>query len=265
MEPSPVKETALRLGLPVYLYDKIRPADTLERVRVLSPDFLVVVSFGFLLPAALLSAAKIAPLNIHPSLLPRHRGASPMPWTLLEGDTETGVTVIRMNERMDAGPIVAQQTTSVKDGEDLHGLEARLSFLGAELIVRTLDDWESGKIHPRPQEEALATYTKKFTKDDARLDFSLPAAVLERRVRALKGWPGTFATFGGKRLLVHRAQAVPGAGKPGTVLSSGDAGIQVAAGEGALLIQVIQLEGKKEMPAGEFLRGFPVGSGRTFE
>jgi methionyl-tRNA formyltransferase len=264
-EPSPIKAEALSLKLPVRIYDKAGAAETLEAVRALEPDFLVVVSFGFLLSGAMLAAPKLAPLNIHPSLLPRHRGASPMPWTLLEGDVETGVTVIRMNERMDAGPIVSQVKTEVLAGEDLTSLEARLAALGAELIVRTLDRWGEVSAHAAAQDESRATYTRKFNKEDARLDFSLPAAVLERRVRALRGWPGTFAAYAGKRLLVHRAAVVPGSGKPGTVLACGDAGIAVAAGESALLLQTVQLEGKKALSAGEFLRGFPIAAGRTFE
>lgn len=265
VEASPIKETALSMGLPVAIYDPTQPSVTLSEIRKLEPDFLVVVSFGYLLKRDFLSVAKIAPLNIHPSLLPRHRGASPMPWTLLEGDRETGVTVIRMNERMDAGEIVSQVRTPVHPTEDLLTLEDRLAGMGARLIVETLDAWEAGALKPKAQDEAQATYTKKFSKDDARLDFRQPADVLERRVRALKGWPGTFAVIKGKRLLVREAVVTGGAGKPGTILRAEGENLEVAAGTRALALKVVQLEGKKEMAAADFLRGFPLKAGERFE
>lgn len=246
------------------MYEKAKAAEALAHLRKLSPDFLVVVSFGHLLSREFLGVPAVAPLNIHPSLLPRHRGASPMPWTILEGDEETGVTIIRMNERMDAGDIAAQQRIPVGT-DDLPALEARLREVGARLIVDTLDRWENNAVQPVPQDESKATYTKKFSKEDARLDFSQPAEVLARRVRALKGWPGTYAPFRGKRLLVHAASASAGSGRPGAALRADAAGIEIGTGRGALVVTRVQLEGKKEMAAGEFLRGFPVKPGDSFE
>lgn len=266
LAPSPIGEAAARLGLPVRPFVRSESARILEWLRALRPDFLVTVSFGFILSGDLLSCAARAPLNIHPSLLPRHRGASPMPWTILSGDPETGVTVIRMNERMDAGNIVAQERTPVAPGEGLISLEKRLRVLGAQLIVRVLDDWEKAEPRERSQDESQATYTRKFSKEDARLDFALTAPELERRVHAFQGWPGTFARVSGKRLIVHEAEALTDFdGPPGQVLAAGADGIVVAARSGALRLRIVQMEGRRPAEAADFLRGFKLKPGDRFE
>ena len=264
-EGSPIKQAALDLKLPVHDYEKVHAGKVLEAVKALSPDFLIVVSFGFILSRDFLNLPKISALNIHPSLLPCYRGASPMPWTLLEGDRRTGVSVICMNERMDAGDVAMQASVALEGNEDLPMLEKNLSVLGGELIVRVLDEWKSGTIHPAPQDEKSATYTRKFTKEDARLNFSLSAEVLERRVRALRGWPGTFCLVQGKRLVVHEAVVVSGSGVPGTRLASDPGKVEIACGSDALSLKNVQLEGKKPMPTADFLRGFPLKAAEKFE
>jgi methionyl-tRNA formyltransferase len=259
---SPVKERALSLGIPVFQPISLRTPETAEELRRLNPTVLVLAAYGLLLPAPFLDIAPHGGLNIHPSLLPRHRGPSPVAWTLLEGDREAGVTIFLMDQGMDSGPILSQRRMPIGEGETTGGLTARLAREGADLIVETLRRWLRGEIVPEPQDESKATFSRLLRKEDGELDFHQPAPVLERRVRALSPWPGTFTRWNGQRLSVLRARAVlgPASTRPGAVVAlpgggSGAPTVGIGTAEGILGLLEVQAEGRRALPADEFIRG----------
>lgn len=257
---SPVKERASRLGLPVLQPRTLRTPEALVELRGLRPTVLVLAAYGLLLPAAFLAIPPRGGLNVHPSLLPRHRGPAPVAWTILEGDSQAGVTVFLMDEGMDTGPNLAQRRAAVEERETAGALTARLAREGAALLVETLTPWLAGEVTPTPQDESLATYSRLLRKEDGELDLGRPAARLERQVRAYQPWPGTFTRWRGQRLNVLQAAALPslGAGRPGEVLSlfeAGGAAVGIVTGEGVLRLQVVQLEGRRALSAEEFVRG----------
>jgi methionyl-tRNA formyltransferase len=268
LRPSPVKELAAARGLPVLQPARARDADFLAALRGLAPDLIVVAAYGQLLPPAILALPPHGCLNVHASLLPRWRGAAPVQWAILEGDAETGVTLMGMDAGLDTGPVIAAARTPVEPEDTGGTLHDRLARLGGELLVRTLPDWLAGRLTPRPQPAAGVTYARKLGKADGAADWCRPAAALARQVRALDPWPGVFTGLpgGGGVLKIWRAAARPGpAGAPGTVLEAGPGRLAVACGEGALELLEVQREGRRRLPAREFLAGCPLVSGTRLE
>lgn len=270
LQPTPVKEAALRLGLPVWQPLRCRAPEFLEQIRGLAPDLIVVVAYGQLLPPALLEIPPHGCLNVHASLLPRHRGAAPIQWALLEGDPETGVTLMRMDAGLDTGPVVAQDREVIRPEDTAQTLHDRLAARGAALLRRTLPDYLAGRITPRPQPAEGATYARKLTREDGRLDWTRPAAELHRRLRALTPWPGayTYLPAGERRLLlkVWAATVVPAApGEPGAVLAAGAGGVVVRCGADALCLTELQREGGRRLPAAEFLAGHRLEPGTRLD
>ncbi len=269
LQPTPVKEVALRHGLPVLQPLKARDPQFIEAIRALNPDLVVVAAYGQILPQALLDVPRHGCLNVHTSILPRHRGAAPIQWAILDGDAGTGVTIMKMDAGLDTGAVVSEARTRIEDEDNAQTLHDRLARLGGELLVRTIPGYVTGQVVPVPQPSEGATYARKITKEDSALDWKLPARVLWNRVRGLTPWPGTAATLqraaGPLPLKVWRAELLPGpCGEPGVVLAADRDGILIACGEGALRVLELQREGGKRLPVQSFLAGFPVQPGDRF-
>ena len=228
---------------------RLRSEEGRSVLRDWRPDGLLLVAYGQLVPDDLLALAARPPLNVHPSLLPRHRGAAPVAATILAGDAEGGVTLMVMEPRLDAGPIVAQWRVPLSGRETTPELEARLASLAAEVVPAELGAWASGALEPRPQDERAATLVRPFRREDGRLDWSRGAVDLDRRVRALQPWPGAWTTVDGRRLHVRRAHPLPGFDNvPIGALLPGDP-VRVACGRGALGLELVQPEGRAPMDA----------------
>jgi methionyl-tRNA formyltransferase len=257
LTPPPVKEAALARGLPLWQPPTLRAPAAVTHLRALAPDLIVVVAFGQILRANVLEIPPHGCLNVHGSLLPKYRGAAPVPAAILAGEAETGVTLMRMDEGMDTGPIMAQATCAIGPDDTTTSLADRLCRLGADLLVETLPRWLAGKIVPRPQDESQATYCRTIAKSDGWLDWGLPAEVLARQVRAYIPWPTAFTSWQGRPLKVLRALPLPdwrGAGQPGQAIALDD-GMGAVTGQGALQLLEVQLAGKRAMEMGDFLRG----------
>lgn len=270
--PPPVKELALRLGVPVFQPVRAREEGFIARLRELQPDLIVVLAYGQILPQAILDIPRYGCLNVHTSLLPRWRGAAPIQWAILEGDAETGVTIMRMDAGLDTGGIVSTCATPIGPDDNAQTVHDRLGVLGAELLVRTITRYVGGEMPPRPQPVEGVTYARKLAKEDGRLDWSLPARVLHNRLRAFTPWPGTFTFLPAQPkpliLKVWRAEIALGDGlqspptaKPGEVISADKAGLLIGCREGALRLVEVQKEGSRRMSAAEFLAGHPIAAG----
>ncbi|MFZ5917749.1 MAG: methionyl-tRNA formyltransferase [Chloroflexota bacterium] len=259
LTPPPVKEVALALGLPLWQPPTLRAPEAVARLRALAPHLIVVVAFGQILRPDVLGIPPHGCLNVHGSLLPRHRGPAPVAAAILAGETGSGVTLMRLDAGMDTGPILAQAACPILPDDTTASLGARLSCLGADLLIETLPRWLAGEITPRPQDEAQATYCRLMSKADGRLNWDNPAAYLARQVRACLPWPAAFTNWQGQPLKVLRAATLPdwqGQGEPGQVITLDD-GTGVVTGEGVLRLEEVQLAGKRAMPIEEFLRGQP--------
>ncbi len=265
LRPPPVKELALAHNIPVLQPESLKREEAVAWIKEKEPDVIVVAAFGQILPPAVLRIPPHGCLNVHPSLLPRYRGATPIPAAILNGDGETGITIILMDEGLDSGPVVARRVVPVSPEDTAGSLEEKLSRLGAELLLEILPLWLEGKIVPLPQ-EGEPSYTRPLRKEDGLIDWQLPAEILARRVRAFNPWPGAFTFWKGKLLKIWKAipASSPPGSAPGAVFRDGE-GIKVACGEGALLLLEIQLESKSKMTPEEFVRGHRdfVGSALT--
>lgn len=259
---SPVGERAAVLGLPALAPERLRAPESVAAVTALAPGLLVLADYGQLVPPSLLDLPRHGALNLHPSLLPRHRGAAPIPAAILAGDLETGVTLMRMDAGLDSGPIVAQRRITLSGRETAPKLEAALAVMAAELLATSLRGWLAGELPAIAQPAGGATLTRPLRREDGRLDPHLPGAELERRVRALQPWPGTYAETGAGRLIVWVAQPVPGQGaEPGLIVADGD-GLALGVADGTLRLLEVQLGGGRRMSGADLRRGHPdlVGS-----
>jgi methionyl-tRNA formyltransferase len=227
------------------------------------PDALVVAAYGLILPRELLDAGRFGALNIHASLLPRWRGAAPIQRALLAGDAETGISIMQMDAGLDTGPVLLQKRIPITPEDDAASLHDKLAVLGSEAIVAALDDIEAGRARAAPQPEEGVTYAAKIDKRDAHLDWSRPAAELERAVRALRPAPGAFGFLEGEPVKIWRARVVGATGNPGTIIEAGN-DVVLACGEGALAVSELQRAGGRRLSAAEFLRGHPLAPGARF-
>lgn len=258
LSASPVKRLAVQLGLPVLQPTTLRDPEAAGTLAALRPDVLVVVAYGLILPQAILDVPRLGCLNIHASLLPRWRGAAPIQRAILAGDAETGVTIMGMEAGLDTGPMLLREAEPIGPEESAGRLHDRLALQGARLIVAALDQLERGDARFTPQPVEGVTYAAKLDKSEAILDWALPAPDLARRVRAFDPWPVAETTLDGRQLRVWAARPLEAAAAdapPGTVLRAGEAGIEVACGQGLLNLDRVQLAGGKPLPAGEFVRG----------
>jgi methionyl-tRNA formyltransferase len=257
---SPVKQLALSKGLEIIQPESLKAAGTIEKLASFAPDLIVVAAFGQILPQEVLALPKSGCINVHPSLLPRYRGASPIATAILQGDEITGVTIMLLDIGMDTGPILSRREVSISAGDTTGSLTAKLAQVGARLLMETLPLWIDGRIKPQPQEESRASYSGVINKGDGEIDWRLPALELWRRVRAFDPWPGCYARWGGRRLKLSKAVPLYGdkPGEPGKVIAlspPAPAAVGVETGDGVLGLLAIQLEGKREMSADEFVRG----------
>jgi methionyl-tRNA formyltransferase len=257
----PVKLLALEHGIPVLQPVKVRHPDAIEEIRALKPDLIVVVAFGQILPKALLEIPTRGCINVHASLLPRYRGAAPLNWCIINGETETGVTTMMMDVGLDTGDMLLKRTTPIDPDEDTSSLHNRLSGIGAELLAETLDLAAQGRLAPEKQDDALTCYAPMLKKEDGLIDWGKDAPGIKNLVRGMTPWPGAFTYLEDKLIKVYRVQSASGSGSPGEVLAAGRDGIEVACGEGSVLIHELQLEGKKRLPAAEFLAGCKLAPG----
>jgi methionyl-tRNA formyltransferase len=254
----PVKRLALEHGIPVIQAQTLKSSEVLEKLASLQPELIIVAAFGYVLPPAVLSLPKFACLNVHPSLLPRHRGPSPVANTILCGDELSGVTIMLMDSGMDTGPILAQEKVGISFMDTTGSLSSRLADVGAKLLLETLPVWLGGKLEPQAQDESQATYSKLITSEDAEIDWHLSAVELWRRVRAYDPWPGCYTWCQGKRLKIHEAAPLDDVaeGEIGEVVALKDPpGVGVTTGRGILGLGQVQLEGKRKMSVDDFVRG----------
>lgn len=267
LRSTPVAAFAREHGMPILTPTRLRSDEARAALADFAPDGLLLVAYGQLVPQDLLDLGTRPPLNVHPSLLPRHRGAAPVAGTILAGDAEGGVTLMVMTARLDAGPIVAQWPVPLTGQETTPGLEARLADLAAEVVPPELERWAAGPIESVEQDERRATYVREFTRVDGWIDWRRPAEEIDRQVRALQPWPGAWTTLDDRRVHVRRARVVPGIDDvPIGALLPGDAP-RVACGIGALELEIVQPEGRPTMPADAWRRGLArehvmLGAGR---
>jgi methionyl-tRNA formyltransferase len=258
----PVKHWAVAHGVPVYQPKSFRKEpQAIDALRDLKPEVIVVAAYGLILPLAVLDAPPFGCLNVHGSILPRHRGAAPITSAILAGDAETGITIMQMDAGLDTGPMLAIARESIRADDTTASLSERLSHIGARLIADTLPKYLRGEIVPQPQPADGATYSPKIDKTNARIDWSRPAVEIERMVRAYQPWPGTFTTWNGQMLKVLKAEIGDrGSGirdQVGLVAKLGDGSIGVMTVEGVLVLKEIQLAGRKALKAEDFVRGQP--------
>jgi methionyl-tRNA formyltransferase len=253
--PSAVKEAALRLGIPVHQPERVRRLEAVEWLRSLAPDVMVIVGYGQIVPQSVIDIAPLGIVNVHSSLLPKYRGAAPVPWAIARGETRTGVTTMRIDAGLDTGDILLAKETEIGPEETAVELNARLAALGADLLIETLEGLEAGRIVPRKQDAAQATFAPLLKKEDGLVDWREAAPSIHNRVRGMQPWPGACTVFRGQTLHIWRA-AVGQASQPalpGSLLCLKP--LTVACGGGALELREVQLEGRRRMSAADFANG----------
>lgn len=268
MTPTPVKALALEHGLPVYTPDSLKTEDFMELLREINPELIAVVAYGKILPVSVLDFPKHGCVNVHVSLLPKYRGAAPMQRAIIEGEKETGVTIMYMAEGVDTGDIITAEAFPIGPEDDFEVIHDRSAEVGGKLLVKTIKDIENGTATRTPQDHALATHAAKIEKEDCKIDFEKSATVLDCAIRGVTPIPGAFAYLKGKMLKIYKATPTHGKGKPGEVIATDPKGIgsfTVACGEGALKVFGVIPEGKGRMGAGDFVRGRKIELGDILE
>jgi methionyl-tRNA formyltransferase len=261
VEPTPVKKVAVEAGVPVLQPEHIDAPESLNQLREIGADLFVVVAF-VLLPKPVLSIPLQGCVNLHPSLLPRYRGAAPINWAIIRGESETGITVFRLSARMDAGDILHQEPVGIGPDETAGELSDRLKVKGADAVLATVERLASGGLTGRPQQSKGITRAPKLSKDDGRTDWTRSATEIRNLIRGTNPFPGAFTTRKNKELKLHRATVVAGEGTPGQViLADGKAGLVVATGQDALALEEVQPAGKARMTGAELVRGYRVEAG----
>jgi methionyl-tRNA formyltransferase len=265
IHPTPVKQAALAHGITVTQPDKLKHNETLHAtLKAIMPDAIIVVAYGRIIPQWMLDLPRYGCINGHGSILPRWRGAAPIQWAIANGDTETGVTTMRLSAGLDTGPMLLKKSLPITPQTTSPDLFTSLADIGAELMVQTLAGLEAGAITAQPQDDAAATLAPILTRDDAHIDWHRTAQQIDQRFRGFQPWPGAYTTLRGKKLIVHAMTFDPSRvseSAPGTIALDGET-ITVACGNNtAVTLNEVQLEGKKRMPAGDFLRGFQLKSG----
>jgi methionyl-tRNA formyltransferase len=259
--PTPVKELAEKSGIPVYQPLKVRDPEFVDLIRELKPDVIVVVAFGQILPKALLDIPPHGCINVHASLLPRYRGAAPLNWCLINGETETGVTTMMMDVGLDTGDMLLVKKTALAEDEDIVSLHDRMAIMGADLLSETIDRIAKGDIIPHPQNNADSCYAPMLKKEDGIINWHADARSIHNQVRGLAAWPGACTMIANQVLKVFRTQISDGSGVPGTVLQASKEHFEVACLSGSLFLHELQLAGKKRLDSASFLAGFPVSVG----
>ncbi len=264
---SPVKEVALGYGLHVYQPESIRSESAREFLERAQPDAVVIIAYGQIIPAELLAIPKYGWINLHASLLPKYRGAAPIQWAMVNGETRTGVTAMRIDPGMDTGPILLQQEVEITADDTAGTLAARLSTLGANLMVETLRGLAAGTLVARPQEHALATYAPRIKKEEGRIDWNLRAEQIHNRIRGFVPWPGAFTSFRGQLCHLWRSQPQTGPPQthpPGSILVESGRLVVASGGQTLLQVEELQLENRKRISALDFINGMKLSPGEKF-
>ena len=266
MQSSPVKVTALAHDIPVYQPVKVRDEAFVSVLKELNPDVIVVVAFGQILPESILNLPRWGCINVHASLLPRYRGAAPIQWAVIDGEKETGVTIMYMDKGLDTGDMIAKASVAIDEKETGESLHDKLAVLGGPLLLKVLDDLEKGIDHREKQDDSLSCYAGMLTKDMGRIDWNKDAASIERLVRGLNSWPSAYTYYKDKTLKIWSADVTPGKEDaiPGRVIAVDQDSFTVQTGQDALRILEVQLQGKKRMPVKAFLLGNSVEPGMLF-
>jgi methionyl-tRNA formyltransferase len=268
ISPSPVKEVAVRAGIDVYQPDTIRTEEAHDFFARIEPDAVVIIAYGQIIPRRLIEIPPIGWINLHASLLPRYRGAAPVAWAIVNGETLTGLTTMLIDPGMDTGPVLLQRALKIGAEETAPELARRMAEAGAPLVVDSLRGLDQGEISPRPQDSAQASYAPRLEKEHGRIDWCLPAPQIFNRIRGLAPWPGAFTQFRGRLCHVWgrpaRDAVAPASAASGTIFSAGGA-VYVVCGEGTCLdLQAVQIEGRKRTAASAFLNGARLGPGERF-
>jgi len=256
LRATPVADAAAEAGLSLHEVETVTSGPGADALAASAPDLLIVVAYGEILPQGVLDLPAIAPVNLHFSLLPKLRGASPVQTALLEGRDETGVTTIVMDAGIDTGPVILRRAEAIERGDDAGSLGDRLAAIGAEVLVETADLFAEGAADPRPQDEAAATYTRRLGAEDRVLRWSEPARDLVNRTRAMSPDPGATTRFRGQDLKILRAEAVPAAGAPGSIVDAGSEGFVIATGEDGFRAIELAPAGRRRMSWSDFLNGY---------
>ncbi len=259
--PPPVKEAAMRLGIPAHQPKRVREPGFVETLRAIGPDVIVVAAYGQILPKDILTLPKLGCVNLHASLLPKYRGAAPINWAIINGEAETGVTLMQMDEGMDTGAVLLKESIPIGPDDTAGSLTAKLADLGSRMIVAALPLIEQGKLAPVPQRHEEATLAPLLKKEDGGVDWSFPADAIRNRMRGLSPWPGAYTFLDTKLVKLIEAEVEPGTAEPGALVAKDDA-LLAGTGSGMLRLIRIQPEGKKPMTAAEFLRGHRVAGKR---
>lgn len=262
IQVSPVKAAAIEAGIPTFQPEKLRRAEAIATLRQWQVDVYVVAAFGQILPQEVLDIPEFGCLNIHASLLPRWRGAAPIQAAIRAGDTETGITIMKMDAGLDTGPMLTKSTVLITPDETGQSLHDKLCVVGGDLIVQTLPAYLAGEIPPQPQDDALMTFAPRIEKDEGRIQWSHTAQEIERTVRAFFPWPSAFTSWDGKLLKIIEASVIEGRAEAGTVVKQHDQ-IAVGTGEQLLALKKVQLAGKSAASISEFVRGYPQFIGAT--
>jgi methionyl-tRNA formyltransferase len=267
LTPPPVKEAAQKLGLPVFQPEKIKAPEAVQRLREFAPDVIVTAAYGQILPKAVLDLPAFGCINVHASLLPKYRGGAPIQHAIMNGETETGVTIMYMNEGLDTGDMIAQVKVPITLEDNGGTMHDKLSAAGTQLLKEVLPDIISGQATRTPQNDAEASYSPNITQEDERIRWDKPTMAIYNQVRALSPWPGAYTLLHGERLKIwacfppqNNSAELPDV-RPGTVLDADDRTIRVKTGDGAILLKEIQLSGKKRMSAADFLKGSGIAPG----
>ena len=268
MTPTAVKSLALLHSLPVYTPDSLKNEEFAELLKEINPDLIAVVAYGKILPKSVLDYPKYGCINVHVSLLPKYRGAAPMQRAIIDGEKETGVTIMYMAEGVDTGDIITAEAFEIGPEDDFEAIHDRSAEVGAKLLVKTVKALEDGTATRTPQDDSLATHAAKIEKEDCKIDFSKSAKTLDCAIRGVTPIPGAFAYLKGKMIKIYKATPVEGKGKPGEVIALDAKGVgsfTVACGEGALKVCGVIPEGKGKMGAGDFVRGRKIELGDILE
>ena len=265
LAPPPVKELALQHGIPVYQPEKLRKSDALEILKEISPQLIIVVAYGQILPQSIVELPQYGCINIHASLLPRYRGAAPIQWCVLNGEKKSGVTSMQMDAGLDTGDMLLSAECEIGENDTAEDLHDRLSVLGAEVMSKTIDLLEKGELNPVKQDDSLSNYAPMLTKELCPIDWSEPAQQVHNKVRGLYSWPCATAELDGRTIKIHKTRLCGKVnGKAGQIVESGKK-LVVACGDGqGVEIVTLQAQGKKAMSAQDYMRGNPIEKGKSF-
>ena len=266
LTPPPVREAALKHNIPVFQPEKIKDEPFITAISNFSPDVIAVVAYGKILPKAILDIPPKGCINVHASILPKYRGAAPINWAIINGEKETGITTMLLDEGMDTGDMLLTEKVEIRDDDTASSLHDRLKYIGADLLIKTIKGIKSETIRPIPQDDSQATYAPMLKKEDGRIDWTMKAEEIKNLIRGFFPWPGAYTRWDGKQIKIFKAEVEAGVKEePGTVINISTEGIFVATGKGILLIKELQPENKNRMTASEFIKGYRIVKGQIFD